>query len=910
MAAMDLAARITRAPIPHEPEQGREAAAALPQGRLRDLATGAAGGSPYLAGLLRREAEWASSALLGPPEAARDALLGEAEGIEGDPGPPLRRIKRRMALLVALCDLGGVWPLETVTGALTDLADRAVEAALGHALAREAARGRLPEASGAVALAMGKMGAGELNYSSDIDLVMLFDQSRHAPSDYAEARAALVRAVRAMTRTLSDIGPDGYVFRTDLRLRPDPSVTPVILPMEAAERYYESLARSWERAAYIKARPCAGDLAAGEAFLDGLRPFVWRRHLDFAAIEDLHDMARRIRDHRGDGGRVRAAGHDLKLGPGGIRSVEFAAQAHQLIFGGRDERLRVRGTVEALGRLAEAGRLPEEAAHELAEDYRALRDAEHRLQMIRDAQTHAMPTAPEELDRVARLHGEGDTAAFLGALTARLERVRGWSGRLMGGGPAPEAPRRPVPERWASYPALRSARAREGFQRIAGPLMERIDAAPRPEEALAVFDRFLSGLPAGAQLFALFEANPALLDLVVDVASTAPGLAAYLSRNAGVLDAVIAGGFFAAWPGEAWLAADLADAMAREGDHEARLDAARRWAHEWRFRVGVHHLRGLLDGEEAGAQHAEIAGAVLRALLPVVTDDLAARHGCPPGRGAVALGMGSLGAGWLHAGSDLDLIVIYDAAGVEASEGPRPLPARNYYARLAQSLVTALTAPMSQGRLYEVDMRLRPSGRQGPVATALTAFRDYQRDEAWTWERLALTRARPVAGPQALMAEVAALRDEILALPLPPERVAADVRDMRRRLREARPTRGPWDVRAGPGGLQDIELYAQACAVVEGRRERATLDQLGSREALRAAYALQRRVRATSALLAAEDFSPEAVGQGGTAMLLRETGAADAGALQARLAEAREAAAAEIESGLAALAGAADGRAG
>ena len=905
---MTLAARIRRAPIPFEPVRGREAAAVLPAGPLRDLAEGAAGGSPHLAGLLRREAEWAQVALAGSPEEARDALLAQAEASEGDPGALLRRLKRRMALLVAMADLGGAWPLETVTGALTGFADRAVDAALAHALGREAARGRLPAEPGTVVLAMGKMGAHELNYSSDIDLICLFDRACVAPSDYAEVRAALVRAVRAMTRTLSEVGPDGYVFRTDLRLRPDPSVTPVILPMDAAERYYESLARTWERAAYVKARPCAGDLAAGRAFLERMRPFVWRRHLDFAAIEDVHAMVRRIRDHRGDAGRVRAPGHDLKLGPGGIREVEFTAQAHQLIFGGRDERLRARGTVEALGRLAEAGRLPEDAARELMQDYRALRETEHRLQMVRDAQTQTVPAAGPELDRVARLHGEADTAAFVEGLEARLGRVHGWAGRLIGRDEERAAPPAEVPERWASYPALRSARARDGFERISGPLMARIEAAPRPDQAQAAFERFLAGLPAGAQLFALFEANPQLMDLIVDVVSTAPALAAHLSRNASVLDAVIAGGFFAPWPGEAALREQLAAVMAREGDLETRLDAARRWAQEWRFRVGVHHLRGLVDGDAAGAQHADLAGAVLAALVPVVSADLAERHGPAPGRGAMALGMGSLGAGWLHAGSDLDLIVIYDAAGVASSDGRRPLAARAWYARLAQGLVTALSAPMSQGKLYEVDMRLRPSGRQGPVATSLGAFRDYQRDEAWTWERLAMTRARPVAGPPDLMEEVEALRRELLAEPPPRGRVARDTADMRRRLAEAKPRRGPWDMRAGPGGMQDVELFAQALALTEGRSSRATLDQLGDREGLRRAYALQRRVRAVTALLAPDGFSPEAVGQGGTAMLLREAGlglgAEDADALPRRIDALRLEATDAIEAGLAAMAAA------
>ena len=899
---MNFADRIRRTPIPHEPERGRPALL-LPAGPTRDLAFAAAAGSPHLAGILEREGEWAAAALAGPPEDARDAILAEIGGERGDRAGSLRRAKRRMALLVALADLGGVWTLEEVTAALSELADRAVRAALAAALERERARGRLPEDDGAVVLAMGKLGAGELNYSSDIDLICLFDRSRHAPSDYMEIRAALVRAVRAMTRTLSEPRADGFVFRVDLRLRPDPSVTPVILPMDAAERYYESLARTWERAAYVKARACAGDLAAGRAFLDGLRPFVWRRHLDFAAVEDVHAMVRRIRDHRGDHGAIQAPGHDLKLGPGGIRAIEFIAQAHQLLFGGRDERLRVRGTLDALARLAEAGHLPGDAAAELSQDYCALREAEHRLQMVRDAQTQTMPTAPDELDRQARLHGEAHTPAFLARLTARLERVERWSARTIG--PAQRTGPRPpvdVPERWASYPALRSARARDGFERIAGPLMERIGRAPRPEEALAVLDRFLAGLPAGAQLFALFEANPPLMDLVVDIASSAPGLARHLSRNAGVLDAVIAGGFFASWPREGALTDELAAAMAREADHEARLDAARRWANEWRFRVGVHHLRGLICGDTAGAQYAEVAGAVLRALLPVVEADLALRHGAAPGRGAVVVGMGSLGAGWLHAGSDLDVILLYDAHGSAESAGRRPLPARTWYARLAQSLVTALTAPMAQGRLYEVDMRLRPSGRQGPVATSIEAFREYQRDEAWTWERLALTRARPVAGGDAMAGRVEALRAEALARPIPPGTLARDVRDMRDRLARARPMAGAWDVRSGPGGMRDVELFGQARALREGFAARATPDQLGEPGSLRRTYELQRRVRAAEALLAPDGFSPEAVGQGGTAMLLRETGLDDTDALRDRLAEVRECAAAEIDAGLAAMA--------
>jgi glutamate-ammonia-ligase adenylyltransferase len=905
--AKPLAARLTRLPIPHDPAAGAEAAAqAGLAGPLADLVAGAAGGSPYLKGLIAREAAWLAEAVA-DPEGAVDAVLAPLSAVPlADLGPALRQAKRRVALITALADLGGAWPLETVTGMLTRLADAATDAALRALVAEAIRRGRLPgqgeadaaDGAGMIVLAMGKMGAFELNYSSDIDLICLFDETRY-PGAEQEARAEFIRITRKLCALLSDITAEGYVFRTDLRLRPDAAVTPVCLSTAAAYAYYESVGRTWERAAYIKARPCAGDIAAGRRFLRALAPFVWRRHLDFAAIQDAHDMRLRIRDAKGLGGPLSLDGHDLKLGRGGIREIEFFAQTRQLIAGGRDPGLRAPDTVGALAALAAAGWVPADVAADLTAAYRAHREVEHRLQMVQDAQTQTLPATPSGWDRIARLCGAADTAAFRAALKARCMAVHALAEGFFAPGRAEEEPDLPpgMAERvegWRAYPALRSARAVEIFRRVRPRLLAGIlTRAADPAEALAAFDGFLAGLPAGVQILSLFEANPPLVDLIVDICATAPALARHLARNPGVFDAVIGGAFFAPWPGRAALAAELAARLEAIPDYERKLDQARVWQREWHFRIGVHHLRGIVDAFEAGKQYADLAEAVLAALWPVVVAEFALKHGAPPGRGAMVLGMGSLGAGRLNAGSDLDLIVICDPAGVEASAGPRPLAARAYYARLTQALVTAITAPTAEGRLYAVDMRLRPSGRQGPVATTLAAFRAYQESEAWTWEHLALTRARPVAGDASLAAEVEAFRRRLLSAQAGAARILPDTAAMRARLLAARPG-GAWEAKAGPGRIMDIELFAQAAALRAGDPARRLEAQLraglrsgfidaGEEAALLAAYRLLWPLQAGGRLLGEARLDPDAMGQGARAFLLRETGAADAAALAARL---------------------------
>ena len=925
---MTLAARITRQPIPFDPAAAADVRAGLPgfDPEMSGLLAATAGCSPYLRGLMLREADWLPEAVA-DPEAALAAVLAGCDGLAADALPlALRQAKRRVALLAALCDLGGVWPLEAVTGALTGLADRAVHLSLTALVAEEIRRGRLPgagpddaaTAGGMVALAMGKMGAGELNYSSDIDLICLFDETRY-PGEEQEARASFIKVARRMTAILSDV-TDGYVFRSDLRLRPDASVTPVCLSMAAAEAYYEAEGRTWERAAYIKARPCGGDLAAGERFLKTLTPFVWRKHLDFVAIQDAHDMRLRIREHRGLRGPISVEGHNMKLGAGGIREIEFFTQTRQLIAGGRDPSLRDRTTLGGLSALAAKGWVPPDVADELTGLYRAHREVEHRLQMVNDAQTHSMPASAEGVARIAAFCGQTESA-FRRDLLDRLNCTDRLTEGFFSPAEVEEGPdlsdkAREITKGWESYPALRSDRAQAIFRRLRPRLLKELARTANPDEALVALDGFLAGLPAGVQIFALFEANPTLIELIVDIAGSAPALARYLSRNAAVLDGVIGGSFWGDWPGMGALRAELAARLALAGDYEARLDGARRWMKEWHFRIGVHHLRGLIDGFEAGKQYADLAEAVVGVIWDEATADFALKHGAMPGRGAVMIGMGSVGAARLNAGSDLDLIVIYDAQGVEMSDGPRPLATRPYYARLTQGVVTALTAQMPEGRLYEVDMRLRPSGRAGPVATGLDSFTTYQETEAWTWEHLALTRARMLAGNPALGGAVEAFRRGLLAAKGRGPAVRSDVAEMRARLQGAKPAQGAWDAKNGPGRIMDIELAAQTLALLAASPARGVERQIaagaGGRmpdsdaQALLSAYRLQWRLHAAARLLSDEALDLDRLGEGARAFILRETGAASVPDLQSRLADAHQAATAAV----ARLMGTADGETG
>ncbi len=822
--------QINKVPTPFNKEAG-EAIALLfssQPNKINQLIRGVGGCSPYLKGLLEIEYDWVLSAL----DSQENILNAEFSRLKKTPSSEiktaLRVTKRRVALWSALCDFSGIWELNDVTNMLTQFADLACQLALKVALETELSRGNIPgleidhspEKTGMFVLAMGKMGAHELNYSSDIDLICFFDETQFLEEKYFDARKGFIRATRLMSSILSDLTEDGYVFRTDLRLRPDPSVNPVCIATETAERYYESLGRTWERAAYIKARVVAGDTKAGINFLHSLTPFVWRKYLDFAAIEDAHDIRLRIREHKGLGGALKLLGHNIKLGSGGIREIEFFTQTRQLIAGGRDIDLRVRGTIDGLKNLSKKGWIDKTVSEKLISHYTLYRNIEHRLQMVHDAQTHDLPKSIEGMERLSCMMGT--TPDLLAKdLLFSLKEVN----QLTEGFFKPtkldltfslSEMETKVVDRWRSYPSLRSPRAEHIFNRLRPKILEKIRSTDKSNNALIAFDKFLVGLPTGVQLFSLFEANPQLIDLLVDIVGTAPALANHLAKSPVVFDAVIGGDFWTPWPKLTTLERQLSNLIKLETDYEQKLEVSRKWKKEWHFRIGVHLLRGITNVNQAGTQYAELAETVLKVIFPVVISEFSKKYGKPPGRGASIFSMGSLGATHLNSTSDLDLIVIYDAEGIEFSDCPTPLNSRLYYTRLTQALVTAMTVEMSQGKLYEVDMRLRPSGRKGPVATSWTSFKDYQTNEAWAWEHLALTRGRVICGNSELSINIEDFRLQLIKN-VRPEVAVRSLKEMREKIQKIDLNNNKWEFKQGIGRMQDIELFSQLSTVINGQ---------------------------------------------------------------------------------------------
>jgi glutamate-ammonia-ligase adenylyltransferase len=847
----------------------------------------------------------------------------------------LRLARRRMALLVAVADLARWWPLERVTGALSRFADQALAVAVRHLLAAAARRGEIalahpaePERdSGFIVLGMGKLGAGELNYSSDIDLVLLYDPDKARYAGRHSVATFFAGLARELVALMQERTADGYVFRTDLRLRPDAGATPPALSVGAALLYYESAGQNWERAALIKARPVAGDLAAGQAFLAQLRPFLWRKHLDFAAIEDIHSIKRQINAHRG-GARIAVAGHNVKLGRGGIREIEFFAQTQQLIWGGRLPALRAPATCAALDALASAGRIAAGVAAELIAAYRFLRQVEHRLQMVDDAQTHTLPADAAGLERLAAFMDYASGDDLRAALLRHLATVESRYAALFEEAPSLAAPGNLVftgteddPETlktlaglgfadppavaariraWhhGRYRSTRSQRARELLTEVVPALLRAFGASANPDAALLRFDQFLAHLPAGVQLFSLLQRNAALLGLLAEIMAAGPRLAELLARRPALLDAVLSGGFFDPPPEPAALAAELEEQLAGARDYQDLLDAARRWVADRKFQVGVQLLRARLDGEAAGTAFADIAEAAIGGLLPRVADHFARAHGRVEGGSLIVLGLGKLGGREMTMTSDLDLILVYDAPeGVEMSDGERPLAVSTYYARLSHRLIDALTAMTPEGNLYEVDMRLRPSGSKGPVASSLDAFRRYHRELAWTWEQLALTRARPVTKPDGVAAAAMMVVTAALAQRRDRRSLARDVADMRNRMAESRRNPGFWDVKHRRGGLVDIEFIAQYLQLREAAQHPEILRQntaaalaalaeagflgTGAATELLAALKLWHDVQGLIKLTVAEPFDEATATPALKALLARGAGAVDFAALKA-----------------------------
>ncbi|SMD10995.1 bifunctional [glutamine synthetase] adenylyltransferase/[glutamine synthetase]-adenylyl-L-tyrosine phosphorylase [Rhizobium sp. RU36D] len=807
---------------------------------------------------------------------ARTAWRGETGGTvpEAELMTRLRRTKRKLAYVVAMADLARQFDARDTTRWLSQMADACVAATIDHLLAQAHESGKVtlvdvdnPSAkSGLIVLGMGKLGAHELNYSSDIDLVVFFDPAAGILKNPEDATETFGRMMRRLVRILQERTGDGYVFRTDLRLRPDPGSTPLAVPVEAALIYYEGRGQNWERAAYIKARPVAGDLEAGAGFLRELTPFVFRKYLDYAAIADIHSIKRQIHAHKGHGA-IAIKGHNVKLGRGGIREIEFFAQTQQLIAGGRMPALRVSGTEAALAELAKANWIDEPTMRELTVCYWFLRDVEHRIQMVHDEQTHVLPTSESELRRIALMCGFAETTAFAHELETMLrtvekryarlfeqeEKLSAGTGNLVFTGQKDDPDtlktlkalgfERPadisrVIRTWhyGRYRATQSAEARERLTELTPQLLKSFGEGKRADEALLRFDTFIAGLPAGIQLFSLLGNNPALLDLIVNIMSAAPRLADIIAARPHVFDGMLDPGLMVELPTRDYLAQRLQSFLTGARHYEEILDRLRIFAAEQRFLIGIRLLTGSIGGALAGRAFTDLAGLVISAALEAVCTEMEAAHGQFPGGRVVLAGMGKLGSFELTAGSDVDLILLYDHDdGYLESSGPKPLDATRYFTRLTQRLIAALSAPTAEGVLYEVDMRLRPSGNKGPVATRLRAFEKYQKEEAWTWEHMALSRARLICGDPDLMADAERIIAEVLGQARDKARIAADVAEMRGLIEKEKPPRDIWDFKLIPGGLIDIEFIAQYLALIApGHGIEARTNGLSTAEALQA----------------------------------------------------------------------------
>lgn len=805
------------------------------------------GNSPFLSRLVFRDPRFLAELLQQGPEQSLAAIsralreLAQADASQDELGRRLRVLRGQAALTIAVADITGYWQLPRVLRALSEFAQDVLQCVVDALLRTHAGTGeviladpaRPSHGCGYVIIAMGKLGSRELNYSSDIDLIVLYDAERCPYAGKRDVQDFQVRFTRTLVRLLQDFTEDGYVFRVDLRLRPDPSSTPIALPAAAAETYYESAGKGWERSAMIKARPVAGDIGLGEQFLKNISPFVWRKNLDYAAIRDVQDMIGLIRAHHGHG-EIQIAGHNIKQGLGGIREIEFFAQTHQLISGGRDRQLREPSALGMIGILEEKGLLDAHAASLLRDSYVFLRMLEHRLQMTHDEQTQTLPKNGIELARLGNFMGYPDVEAFTREVRRHLENVAGQFQKLMesGGAGAPveqkAAPPAPseeflhglgfadssrafnITETWRSfrYRAMRTPRAQELLSQLIPEILNALAATSDPDGALLRFDEFLAALPAGVQIFSLFNAHPWLLQLLAEIMGMAPGLAQILGRRPALLDAVFSPGFLEDFPGAGQLAGDLEYALEAAQDFQDVLDITRRWVNERKFQAGVQMLRHLMDGAAAGKALSLIATALLRALLPRVEEEFALKHGRIPDAAMAVIAMGKLGGEELTFTSDLDLVFIYPDTQ-ELSDGKTPLGAAQYFARLSQRFINALTALTPEGQLYEVDMRLRPSGGKGPIAVSLEAFRRYHQEQAQTWEHMAWTRARILAGPEKLTRDIERILRGFLCRKRETAGLARDVAVMRGKVEQEFHSANIWDFKYVRGGMMDAEFTAQ-----------------------------------------------------------------------------------------------------
>jgi glutamate-ammonia-ligase adenylyltransferase len=797
----------------------------------------------------------------GPQELRTRVLAIAAEcGDDAALKSALRRVRRREMLRIAWRDLAGWADLGEVLATLTALAEGCIDGALARLMQWAVERDGTPRSAAGdpahlVVLGMGKLGGGELNFSSDIDLIFAYSEEGEVQGGPRELsnHEFFIRLGRSLISALNDATAEGFVFRVDMRLRPNGDSGPLALSFDAMEQYYQVHGREWERYAFIKARAVAGDGACGTDLFARLKPFVYRRYLDYSVVEAIRGLKMSIERelHR------KGMQHNIKLGPGGIREIEFIGQAFQLIRGGREPALQVRPIQTVLTALQAGGYLTPQAVADLQAAYVFLRRAENRLQMAADRQTHSLPPEAQAQLALAFAMGYDDWADFHAALRRHMHKVHGHFEQVFVApqGEKPEVDDRGLAAVWlatldsdglhrrlaqagfqdpvATETLLHGLRAGHAYEGLSAQGRERLDRlmplllgaaglTGDPQTTLARLIKLIEAIVRRSVYLALLVENPMALSQLVKLFSASDWIARWISQHPVLLDELIDPVSLYVPLAKDALEAEIQGRLAHlpEDDLEAQMEALREFRHGHVLRVAAADVGPGLTPEQAGAHLGHIAEVVVEQALALATYSMVEKHGRPacktpagvetPGFAVIAYGkLGSLELGYT---SDLDIIFLHAAcAGEGMTQGPRPLANEVFFARLGQRLIHILTARTPAGILYQVDMRLRPSGQSGMLVTNLPAFLEYQRGHAWTWEHQALVRARALAGDPALCRAFEDARTELLCRPRDEEKLRRDVLEMRTRMRAALPAHDVthFDLKQDPGGMIDIEFMVQ-----------------------------------------------------------------------------------------------------
>ncbi len=832
------------------------------------------GNSPYLAAQALRHPEKLKTLCEEGFDAAIEQVFNNLRAIDfagskDDIMAAMRLARGAASLVIAVADIYALWPLEKITGTLTKLAEETLSLSVNHLLLKSAQAGNIvlkdtanPSLDcGLVVLGVGKLGSHELNYSSDIDLMFFYDSDKVQFNGRTTVGQFFVRLAQEVASLMQERTKDGYVFRVDLRLRPDPGSTPAAMSIKAAEYYYETVGQNWERAAMIKARPVAGDIDAGKHFIQFLASYIWRKSLDFASIQDIHSIKRQISSKVGklpDG----LLGYNVKLGHGGIREIEFYAQTQQLIWGGRELPLRVPATCEALDVLTKLGKVTPKAFEELTEAYRFYRTVEHRLQMVADQQTHSLPETTEEMDVFAVFMGFESGTEFVKTMTRYLTCVQGHYAKLFETSPSlasediegslvftgiendPETLQTitrmgfqnaaAISENIRGWHhgrarAMRTKRARELLTELTPVLLKELAGTANPDLAFTKFNEFLFRLPAGVQIFSLFHAQPQLLELIAEIMGGYPYIAENLSRKPALLEYVLSSEFFDDLPEPTRLKEKLDAALKQARDYQDVLDICRSWTHDRQFRVGIQFIKQKINAFEASLHLSNIADTVLSILLQHVMEDFARQYGKVGKNSFAVIAMGKLGGREITFASDLDLVFVYDPTGYPTENAS--LSASEYFMRLSRRFIAAITSLTPEGTLYEVDTRLRPSGNDGAVACSLEAFDAYyaiarEENAAWEWEYMALTRARVLTGGKSISEKIDELIRKKLTTTWDSKLLAKKAFDMRERIAQSgKNVENPLKIKQVRGGIIDVEFIVQYLQLVHGNKKPEVLSQ-------------------------------------------------------------------------------------